>query len=345
MHRPGLELTRLTPQQRRRPALRRRDVGPAGPRGARRLRRRSCGTRASRSTCSATCSRRRSTSPGPGSSSRTSSPPPPGSGRRWTSRWTSWSAAPPADRLAELLIGGVLKRDLRPARDLQPAAGVPRRRRLPARPAAEPPVPAGQLGLGLRRAVGQPDEQAGPQAGDDQLPAGLQLPPDVPRRRPAALLLRQRQRAPRPGQLRGRRHPGHRQRRGDDRHGRADHARRASSSSPGSTSRTASVTKVIAVELPKTRAFMHLDTAMTMIDRDAFSVYPYLPDDAAVVHPHAGRHRRRLPGHRERRAVPGRRRGPRGREAARAAHADRRARRPARAVGRRQQLPGRRARA
>jgi arginine deiminase len=38
------------------------------------------------------------------------------------------------------------------------------------------------------------------------------------------------------------------------------------------------VTKVIAVELPKTRAFMHLDTAMTMIDRDAFSVYPFLPD-------------------------------------------------------------------
>jgi arginine deiminase len=38
------------------------------------------------------------------------------------------------------------------------------------------------------------------------------------------------------------------------------------------------VTKVIAVELPKTRAFMHLDTAMTMIDRDAFSVFPYLPD-------------------------------------------------------------------
>jgi len=40
-----------------------------------------------------------------------------------------------------------------------------------------------------------------------------------------------------------------------------------------------SVTKVIAVELPKTRAFMHLDTAMTMVDRDAFSVYAYLPDD------------------------------------------------------------------
>ncbi len=36
------------------------------------------------------------------------------------------------------------------------------------------------------------------------------------------------------------------------------------------------VTKVIAVELPRTRAFMFLDTAMTMVDRDAFSVYPYL---------------------------------------------------------------------
>lgn len=36
--------------------------------------------------------------------------------------------------------------------------------------------------------------------------------------------------------------------------------------------------QVIVVELPKARAFMHLDTAMTMVDRDAFSVYPYLPE-------------------------------------------------------------------
>lgn len=35
---------------------------------------------------------------------------------------------------------------------------------------------------------------------------------------------------------------------------------------------------VIVVELPHERAFMHLDTAMTMVDRDAFSVYPYLPE-------------------------------------------------------------------
>jgi arginine deiminase len=36
---------------------------------------------------------------------------------------------------------------------------------------------------------------------------------------------------------------------------------------------------VIAVELPRERAFMHLDTAMTMVDRDAFSVYPYMPEE------------------------------------------------------------------
>ncbi len=35
---------------------------------------------------------------------------------------------------------------------------------------------------------------------------------------------------------------------------------------------------VIVVELPRERAFMHLDTVMTMIDRDAFCVYPFLPE-------------------------------------------------------------------
>jgi arginine deiminase len=35
---------------------------------------------------------------------------------------------------------------------------------------------------------------------------------------------------------------------------------------------------VIAVELPRSRSFMHLDTAMTMLDRDTFSVYPFLPE-------------------------------------------------------------------
>lgn len=37
------------------------------------------------------------------------------------------------------------------------------------------------------------------------------------------------------------------------------------------------VTRVIAVELPKARAFMHLDTAMTMIDGESFITYPYFP--------------------------------------------------------------------
>ena len=36
------------------------------------------------------------------------------------------------------------------------------------------------------------------------------------------------------------------------------------------------VRRVIAVELPKARAFMHLDTAMTMLDANTFISYPYL---------------------------------------------------------------------
>jgi arginine deiminase len=34
-------------------------------------------------------------------------------------------------------------------------------------------------------------------------------------------------------------------------------------------------THVVAIELPKSHAMMHLDTAMTMIDRDVFVLYPY----------------------------------------------------------------------
>jgi len=42
---------------------------------------------------------------------------------------------------------------------------------------------------------------------------------------------------------------------------------------------TRTADRVIVVELPKQRAFMHLDTALTQVDRDAYSVYPYLPDE------------------------------------------------------------------
>jgi arginine deiminase len=39
------------------------------------------------------------------------------------------------------------------------------------------------------------------------------------------------------------------------------------------------VRRVIAVEIPKTRAFMHLDTSMTMLDATTFIAYPYLAPD------------------------------------------------------------------
>jgi len=42
---------------------------------------------------------------------------------------------------------------------------------------------------------------------------------------------------------------------------------------------TGTAERVIAVELPRVRAFMHLDTALTQIDRDTYSIYPYLPEE------------------------------------------------------------------
>jgi arginine deiminase len=38
--------------------------------------------------------------------------------------------------------------------------------------------------------------------------------------------------------------------------------------------------EVIAVELPRARSYMHLDTVMTMVDRDAFLMYPGVVEDA-----------------------------------------------------------------
>ena len=56
--------------------------------------------------------------------------------------------------------------------------------------------------------------------------------------------------------------------------------------------------EVLAVELPRARSYMHLDTVMTMIDRDAFVMYPGVIDDARDVVDHAGRRARRARGHR-----------------------------------------------
>jgi arginine deiminase len=36
--------------------------------------------------------------------------------------------------------------------------------------------------------------------------------------------------------------------------------------------------RLIAVQLPSSRAYMHLDTVLTMVDRDAFAIYPGLAD-------------------------------------------------------------------
>jgi arginine deiminase len=38
--------------------------------------------------------------------------------------------------------------------------------------------------------------------------------------------------------------------------------------------------EIVAVELPKARSYMHLDTVMTMVDRDSFLVYPGVVEDA-----------------------------------------------------------------
>ena len=43
--------------------------------------------------------------------------------------------------------------------------------------------------------------------------------------------------------------------------------------------RLTDVENVVVVELPKARAFMHLDAAMIMVDVDAFCVFPYLSSD------------------------------------------------------------------
>jgi arginine deiminase len=42
---------------------------------------------------------------------------------------------------------------------------------------------------------------------------------------------------------------------------------------------TEAATRVLAVELPKARAFMHLDTVMTMVDRDTFIAYPQVAEN------------------------------------------------------------------
>ena len=114
-------------------------------------------------------------------------------------------------------------------------------------------------------------------------------------RRPAALLLRQRQREPRPGQLRGRRHPRHRQRRGHGRHGGADQPAGHRVPRPavlparhGHQGHRRRAAQDALVHAPRHRDD---DDRPRRVQR-----VPAPARDAPVVHAHPDRHRRRLPG-------------------------------------------------
>ena len=275
---------------------------------------------------------------------RSGSPRPPGSGRRWTSRCDALvesTPAPPARRAAHRW--GAEERPRVAAGHPEPADEVPGRRRLPARAAAEPPLPARQLGLDLPRTVDQPDGQAGPQARVVQLTGGLQLPPDV-RATPASPFCYGNDSIPHePATVEG----------GDvlvigNGAVMIGMGERTTPQGVENLSRllfeSGQVDAVIIVELPRARAFMHLDTVMTMVDKDAFSVYPYLPDDLrsfTVMPASATRH---LPGRGERRRCSPVVADALGIDKLRVLRTpDRPDGRQARAVGRRQQLPGRRA--
>ena len=100
----------------------------------------------------------------------------------------------------------------------------------------------------------------------------LPLPPDV-RRRAVPDLAGRRRRGLGTRARRGRRRAADRQRRGDDRHGGAHHA------AGGAVDRALAVPRrigrsVLAVHLPKSRSYMHLDTVITMCDRDLVTLFP-----------------------------------------------------------------------
>ena len=93
--------------------------------------------------------------------------------------------------------------------------------RLRAVPAAEPALPAGHLLLDLRRGVGERHAAAGPDAGDGQRRGHVPVASDVRRGRVRDLAARRGRRA---RHDRGRRHPGARRGRGPGRDERADPA-------------------------------------------------------------------------------------------------------------------------
>ena len=222
VHRPGLELSRLTPQERRRAAVRRRAVGQEGQGGARCVRRGPPRQGRAGSLLRAApggdprAARRPGLRPGPHlHAGHAGSQPDPAPARALRRPRRPGPGRVPGRRGAQG----------RPAsgRRAQPEVGHAAGRRLRAAPPAQPPVPAGQLLLDLPGRLGQPDGQARPPARDAAQPGHLPLPPHV-RGGGVHPVLRRRRRQPSARQHRGRRRARARPRRRDDRHGRAVHA-------------------------------------------------------------------------------------------------------------------------
>ena len=105
--------------------------------------------------------------------------------------------------------------------------------------------------------------------------------------------LRRRRRGPRHRHDRGRRRPRHRRRRRARSAWASAPPRRRSRRSPAACSPAAASDTVIAVALPVPRAFMHLDTVMTMVRRGHVRRLPRRPRRPAGLDPHPGRRARR----------------------------------------------------
>ena len=225
MHRPGHRADPPHPGQRRRAPVRRRHVGPAGPGGARRVRRAARGTRACVVHHFADLLAEALDQPGAREFLQD---------RLTTATRFGPALDKPLDDLVASTPGAPARRAAH-RRRAEVATSLTRSAS-PAccwstcatddfllRPLPNHLFQRDNSAWIYDGAVDQPDGQAGAEAGDDQLPGHLQLPPDV-RATPAIRVpLRQRLRGARTGHHRGRRHHRHRQRRRDDRHGRAHH--------------------------------------------------------------------------------------------------------------------------
>ena len=266
VHRPGTELDRLTPQQRRRPAVRRRDVGRAGARRARRVRRGAARARrpgaplrrpARRGAGHARGARVRARA---GLHSRAVRPgPAPGS------CGALLDDTEPAELSPSSSSAAITKSDLSPLSGAQPDLAEPRHRRLRAGPAAQHAVPARQRGLDRRAASRSTRWPSRPGAASRSTPGPCTAPPAVPAGR-LPDLLRRRRPATTP-RRRWRAATSTSWRRGVVLIGMGE---RTTPMGVEMLARqlfaTGQARRVLAVEMPKARSAMHLDTLLTMID-------------------------------------------------------------------------------